>query len=1281
MNKLIKSYIFIVGFIVTFALTITISLDGIALASSNDKDIKRYEPKIYCDLDINDDFDDDSVIVVLDKSISEINREHKLEFFGDFEKKGIEDLTYKYNSKIRNTDNDKEKFNQIIKIELPIKSKQNVVSAIKKLEKIDGIVSAEPDYYSDIKKLPSISNGNRYIGQWGLRGDNGIQAEDAWDITTGSSSVKVAVIDTGISNHEDLNDNLESGYDFHNQSYVTNDDESGHGTQVAGIIGATGTNSNGIIGVAWDVEIFPVQAAHWDTINGKSDWYFSNTTVIESINWCADNDIDIINFSAGGYSYSNGIRVAISNYEGLFVCAAGNGNDNGIGLNADTNKHYPSDYSRGQTFSDRVISVGSLYLNGNASDFSNYGAESVSIFAPGESIVSTCPIGIDDSGYKYGDGTSMATPFVTGVAALVLSVNPNLTPREIKDIILYTTTKATNLQDKCVSGGRLNAYKAVLCAQSMLNTPYTATISNGYATITGIAESSILPIHAGIPSTINVDGVSYPVVEIGEGAFENQTALVSMVLPSSVTSIESNAFEGCTSLERLSYVSDYDYGSLTDRTQSYTNYYYQEVPLNVTLTPNTTYTLSFDYSGLTSSSALTDVFTSLGVGDNTFAIDLPVTKNFPNRASSSMTIVFTPTEAQLSTYNKLWCRFIRTSTPQTVSISISNIKLAKGITYMSINAFDNCPKLASEGLVFTLVDGEYSVDMGSATSQAIFIPSSYNDVAVTTIKASGFNSNDDIHWVYLQSSIATLGANAFENCSNLRLIDMDETSITEIGKETFSGCVNLKKVNFPSNLISIGEKAFMNVPIAVNLPDSVTTIGAYAFAEGENSVSFTLPTNLVSIGDYAFANKGNLVLIDNGTQLETIGEGAFKNTMLSSLETLPASVVTIGASAFENSEVYHTFAFADDNALTTIGANAFKNCAEISSIVLSSSVTTIGANAFSGCSDLTIYVEYASKPSGWNSSWNNSNRPVIWGCSLDYKAQVISFVKTSSNPTNYNNISDPTYDNMNFGGWYTTSNFTGDSYDYSDLSSAPNGTLYAKWSAQSSSCIAEGSLITLADGTQKAVEELTGEELLLVWNMETGEYDVAPILFIDVDSRASYEIIELTFADGTSVKVIYEHAFWDFTLNKYVFMREDASQYIGHYFNKQTYDSEGNMTYTAVELIEVDIYTELTIAYSPVTYGHLCYYVNGMLSMPGATEGIINIFEVTSMKYDEESYLEDVEEYGLFTYEEFNEIVELPEEVFNAFNGQYLKVALGKGLITWGRIIELLNRYSLFFEK
>lgn len=237
---------------------------------------------------------------------------------------------------------------------------------------------------------------------------------------------------------------------------------------------------------------------------------------------------------------------------------------------------------------------------------------------------------------------------------------------------------------------------------------------------------------------------------------------------------------------------------------------------------------------------------------------------------------------------------------------------------------------------------------------------------------------------------------------------------------------------------------------------------------------------------------------------------------------------------------------------------------------------------------------------------------------------------------------------------------------------------YGFYAVYKKNCIAEGTLITLANGEQVPVEQLTGDEMLLVWNLFTGTFDTASILFIDSDPQEIYQVINLYFSDGTQVKVISEHAFWDFDLNRYVYLDKDASEYIGHWFNKQTVSEIGEFYWTSVQLADVIIQEEYTAAYSPVTYGHLCYYVDGMLSMPGGIGGLFNIFEVdaNTMSYDAESMQNDIEQYGLFTYEEFYEILPVARELFEAVNGQYLKVAIGKGLIDLNTIASYINKYS-----
>lgn len=457
----------------------------------------------------------------------------------------------------------------------------------------------------------------------------------------------------------------------------------------------------------------------------------------------------------------------------------------------------------------------------------------------------------------------------------------------------------------------------------------------------------------------------------------------------------------------------------------------------------------------------------------------------------------------------------------------------------------------------------------------------------------------------------------------------------------------------------IGANSFKGMEISglqFDKYSEVKSIGVNAFKSCSNLGYVIFPSSLEKLDGFAFYDCGAIIVsYPENSKLHTIGGYAFGETSFSTKPLFPPSVTFIGVGAF-----------------VLIEKNDFVN-----SIVIPSTLTKIEIGAFNGYK-ATFYAEATSRPSSWSSSWNNTNRPVVWGCNLSAdKKYVESVNKTLTSIINANaenGISAPYRSGYNFDGWYTTADFSGT--QYMDITAAPNGLLYAKWT---DSCVAEGTMITLADGSQKAVEELTGNEMLLVWNLKTGSFDSAPILFIDHDDSRMFEVINLSFSDGTTVKIISEHAFWDFDLNQYVFLRNDAFKYIGHWFNKQANDADGNLTWNKVKLIGVEVKQEYTSAWSPVTANHLCYYVNGMLSMPGATTGLINLFAVNpdTLKIDEVAYLADIETYGLFTYEEFKKIVYISEDVFNAFNGQYLKIAIGKGLITIDELIGLISRYAL----
>jgi thermitase len=320
------------------------------------------------------------------------------------------------------------------------------------------------------------ANDVRFGEQWSLEntGQNGGKADAdisvlrAWAKTTGSSKVVVAVLDSGVDyTHADLvsniwirpadmdayfDDELGEFDDMHgfNATDRLRDpmDDNGHGTHCAGIIGAEGNNNYGIAGINWNVQIMPLKF-----LNGNG----SGTTkdAIEAINYVIDRkqkgvNVRIISASWGSTQKSRALQDAIKRAgdEGItFIAAAGNDS-----MDSDKRPHYPAGYNL-----PNVISVAALDRNDALASFSNYGAKSVHIAAPGKEILSTW---LKDEFY-VASGTSMATPEVAGVAALVLSTNPKMTVKELRDRLFDSVDKLDSLKGKVMTGGRLNAAKAV----------------------------------------------------------------------------------------------------------------------------------------------------------------------------------------------------------------------------------------------------------------------------------------------------------------------------------------------------------------------------------------------------------------------------------------------------------------------------------------------------------------------------------------------------------------------------------------------------------------------------------------------------------------------------------------------------------------------------------------------------------------------------------------------------------------------------------------------------
>lgn len=338
--------------------------------------------------------------------------------------------------------------------------------AMKELQDSEEIEYVEPNYIIEAEAVP---NDWPYVGQW-----NSMGIDNAWNYIDEQGSARqviIAVIDSGVDlTHTDLQNVLIPGYDFANND-ATPEDDAGHGTKVTGIIGAQG-NNGGIAGVDWNVDIAIMPVKFMKNNDGSTTGNLSDA--VEAIYYAVDHGASVINASWGFSSYSQSLADAINyarSHGVLFITSAGNSGDNN-----DTTGHYPSNYT-----TDNIIAVAALGSEGTLAGFSNYGETSVDIAAPGVGITTTTLNG----GYvAWASGTSFATPFVTAVAAMILSQSSSMDYAMARTIILNTVTKSADLPVS--SGGSLNAYGALLAgdgydasAQAAPATPAAAPASSG----------------------------------------------------------------------------------------------------------------------------------------------------------------------------------------------------------------------------------------------------------------------------------------------------------------------------------------------------------------------------------------------------------------------------------------------------------------------------------------------------------------------------------------------------------------------------------------------------------------------------------------------------------------------------------------------------------------------------------------------------------------------------------------------------------------------------------
>ncbi|MBU3925006.1 S8 family serine peptidase, partial [Patescibacteria group bacterium] len=292
---------------------------------------------------------------------------------------------------------------------LKTKGDESVEGMVERLKNDEMVEYVEPNYMR--QWTSTIPNDSDFSSLWGLHNttvDADIDAPEAWDIFTGSDSIVVAVLDSGIAyNHPDLINNMWNGNANHGWDFFNNDnnpiDDNGHGTHVAGTIGAEGNNNLGVAGVNWDVKLMALKVG---------DYAGNVGDIADAIDFAISNNVKIINASFSGPEDSQAEFDAIDRFRqagGIFVAAAGNGGADGVGDNNDLNSQYPADYAL-----DNIISVAATDQNDNLASFSNFGNTSVDVGAPGVNIYSTVAGATVDGSVIFSENFNGVVPHSIG---------------------------------------------------------------------------------------------------------------------------------------------------------------------------------------------------------------------------------------------------------------------------------------------------------------------------------------------------------------------------------------------------------------------------------------------------------------------------------------------------------------------------------------------------------------------------------------------------------------------------------------------------------------------------------------------------------------------------------------------------------------------------------------------------------------------------------------------------------------------------------------------------
>ncbi len=386
------------------------------------------------------------------------------------------------------------------------------------------VLYAEPNYTWRVDRTP---NDPRFPELWGLdnTGQSGgtpdadIDGPEAWDLSTGGSDVLVGVIDTGIDYlHPDLQANTWGGPDTVNGDGDPMDDN-GHGTHVAGIIGAVGDNGVGVVGVNWRIKLLPCKAFRASG-TGPTSAAIACLEYFAGLKDSYPNFVATNNSWSGGF-YSKALFDALDEHRRrgiLAIASVGNAN-----RDIDTIDVYPASY-----YLPNIIAVAASTRTDARASFSNFGRHTAHLAAPGEGILSTLPYKLYDSLYGYASGTSMAAPHVTGAAALLRAWSPSLDWKAIKNLLLAGGDAVSPMAGVSISQRRLNVHGAMTCSNSILSERLLPRTDVTTAALGGDpVDLAVLHVNCGDPNgnvSVAVDGSAETITLLDDGLGADQEA-------------------------------------------------------------------------------------------------------------------------------------------------------------------------------------------------------------------------------------------------------------------------------------------------------------------------------------------------------------------------------------------------------------------------------------------------------------------------------------------------------------------------------------------------------------------------------------------------------------------------------------------------------------------------------------------------------------------------------------------------------------------------------------